>query len=95
MRSVEKRPIKVQNLKQFLFSHCHVKESLSKHTALKVDVTGAKIYCLQARLCIFQPGNFKGCGSEGVKIVVLFNPLYVWPLSSRQIIILWTERRYM
>ena len=25
-----------------------------------------KIYCLQARPCIFQPGNFKGWVSEGV-----------------------------
>ena len=38
----------------------------SKRIALKLDGTGAKIYCLQARSCIFQPGNFTGCGSEGV-----------------------------
>ena len=25
------------------------------------------MYCLQARPCIFQPGNFTGFGSEGVK----------------------------
>ena len=25
-----------------------------------------KVYCLQARPCIFQPGNFTGWGSEGV-----------------------------
>ena len=27
-----------------------------------------KIYSLKARPCVFQPGNFTGCGSEGVKI---------------------------
>ena len=26
-----------------------------------------KIYCLQARPCIFQPGNVTGWGGEGVK----------------------------
>ena len=42
--------------------------SPSKHIALKVDVLqDRKIYCLKARPCIFQPGNFTGCGSEGVK----------------------------
>ena len=30
-------------------------------------VTELKMLCLQARPCIFQPGNFTGCGSEGVK----------------------------
>ena len=28
-----------------------------------------KIYCLQACLCIFQPGNFTSWGSEGVNIL--------------------------
>ena len=27
-----------------------------------------KIHCLQARPCIFQPGNFNGWGNEGVNI---------------------------
>ena len=26
------------------------------------------MYCLQARPCIFQPGNFTGWGSEAVKM---------------------------
>ena len=29
--------------------------------------TGKYTVCLQARPCIIQPGNFTGCGSEGVK----------------------------
>ena len=50
------------------FSLWRVKGFSSKLTALKVDVIQArKMYCLQARPCIFQPGNFTGWGSEGVK----------------------------
>ena len=30
-------------------------------------VIGRKMYCLQARPCIFQPGSFTGGVSEGVK----------------------------
>ena len=30
-----------------------------------------KTYCLQACLCIFQPGNFTGLGSEGVNLLCL------------------------
>ena len=42
----------------------------SKLIALKVAVLkDRKIYCLQARPCLFQPGNFTGCGSEGVNNV--------------------------
>ena len=52
------------------FSHCRVKGVSSKLTALKVDVLqDRKIYCLQARPSIFQPGNFTGWGSEGVNIL--------------------------
>ena len=40
----------------------------SKRVALKVDaLQDRKIYCLHARPCIFQPGNFTGWGSERVK----------------------------
>ena len=43
---------------------------LSKLIALKVDVTqNWQIYCLQARPCIFQPGNVTGWGSEGVNLL--------------------------
>ena len=35
---------------------------------MKADVwKDQKMYCLQARLYIFQPGNFTGWVSEGVK----------------------------
>ena len=41
----------------------------SKRIALKVDVLkDRKIYCLQARPCIFKPGNFTDWGSQGVKM---------------------------
>ena len=52
------------------FSHWHLKRSSSKRIALKVDVIGPKIDCLQACPCIFQPGNCAGRGSEGVNVVV-------------------------
>ena len=43
----------------------------SQRMALKVDVSqDRKIYCLQARACIFQPGNFTGWSSEGVNVQV-------------------------
>jgi len=50
-----------------------VKGFSSECTALKADVLqGQKIYCLQAHqrifLFIFQPGNFTGRDSEGVKL---------------------------
>ena len=36
--------------------------------ALKVDVLqDRKIYCLQARPCIYQPGNFTGWAVKGLK----------------------------
>ena len=54
----------------FTFSH-HVNGFASKGIALTVDVLqDRKIYCLQARPCIFQPGNVTGWGSEGVKVVL-------------------------
>ena len=34
------------------------------------------MYCLLARPCIFQPGNFTGWGSEGVNPTVLFAGLH-------------------
>ena len=39
----------------------------SECIALKMDVIGQEIYCLQARACIIQPGKFTGWGSERVK----------------------------
>ena len=37
---------------------------------IKVDVSQyQKTYCLQARPCIFQPGNCTGLGSEGVNLL--------------------------
>ena len=51
----------------FLYSHWHVKGFSSKCIALKVDVLkDRKIYCSQARPCVFQSGNFTGWGFEGV-----------------------------
>ena len=42
----------------------------SKRLALNIDVLkDRKIHCLQARPCIFQPGHFRGSGSEGVRCV--------------------------
>ena len=50
------------------FWHWHVKGFRSKRITLKVEVLqDRKIYCWQARPFIFQPGNFTGRGSEGVK----------------------------
>ena len=69
--SVRKPPIKVLNFKSLRFppSHQHVKGLRSKCAVLKVDLLqGHQIYCLRARMCArFQPGNFTGLGSEGVK----------------------------
>ena len=45
-----------------------MKRFSSKHVALKVDVPqDRKIYCLQMRPYIFQPGNFPDWASDGVK----------------------------
>ena len=47
----------------------------SKSVALKADVLkDRKIYSAQARPCIFQPGNFKGWGSEVVNMVSILRP---------------------
>ena len=66
--------MKVRNLKPvslfffFFFALLHVERFSSKHVALGVDVPHArKMYCLQMRPYIFQPGNVTGWGSEGVK----------------------------
>ena len=63
----------MQNLKPVshfvLFLHCYVKGFAPKCIALKADVLlDWKIYCLQVRLCIFQPRNITGWGSEGVNL---------------------------
>ena len=61
---------KCETLEVFLFSfwYWHVKGFSSKRIALKADVLlqDRKIYCLQARPCLFQPGRFTGWGSEGI-----------------------------
>ena len=45
-----------------------MKGFLAKRVALKADMLkNRKIYCAQARPCIFEPGNVTGLGSEGVK----------------------------
>ena len=55
------------------FSQWHVKGFSSKCTSLKVAVSrDRKIYCLQARPCIIQPGNFTCWGNEGVNISLAF-----------------------
>ena len=50
-----------ETLQPFSFSHWHVKRFSLKRIALKADVLKDwKIYCAQAQLCIYQPGNFTG-----------------------------------
>ena len=57
----------------------HVQGFPSKRIALKIDVLEDRnIYCLWARPCVFQPGNFTGMGSEGVK-QNMFGPGTVMP----------------
>ena len=57
----------------------------SKRIAFKVAVLQDwKMYCLQACLCIFQPGNFTGWVSEGVNIYAIeirfcFEFELLWP----------------
>ena len=63
---------KIRNPLAFLssVSHWHVKGLLSNRISLKVDVLQDRNkYCLQARPCIFQPGNVTGRVSEGVNYV--------------------------
>ena len=61
-----KENAKFETLSIFVFfSHSHVEGLPSKRIALKVDVLqDRKKDCLQARSCIFQPGNVTGWGSE-------------------------------
>ena len=40
---------------------------MTKCITLKTDAKDWKIYCLQVRPCLIQPGNFMCWGSEGVK----------------------------
>ena len=61
------------------FSHWHVKGFSSKRAALQADVSyDPKIYCVQACLCIFQPGNFTGWGSDGVSNCNSYNENLYW-----------------
>ena len=64
---------KFETLQHFclLSSDWREKVFSSKRIVLKIDVVGPEIYCLEARPCIFQPGNFTGWGSEGVKPVFI------------------------
>ena len=57
----------------FLFCAWHVKSFSSKRAALKVDLEDRKIHCLQARQCIFLPGNFTDWDSEGVKLYYIIH----------------------
>ena len=46
-------------------------------------VIGWKMYCLQAPLCIFQPGSFTGWVSEGVKGTYMWSPVnYIWSVVA-------------
>ena len=48
----------------------------SQRIALTVDVLQDRKICyLQARPCIFQPGNFTGWGNDGVKAKLFANTL--------------------
>ena len=77
---------KFETIKPFclLLSHWYVKGSPPKRIALKVDLLqDKKIDWLQARLYTFQPGNFTGWGSEGVKLVNSGRMFWKhWPTSS-------------
>ena len=74
MMSLENDQRKARNHKplslSLFFSHTHVKGFSSKHVRNieSTCVIEQKIYCLQAHLCIFQPGYFTGWGSERVKV---------------------------
>ena len=53
-----------------------------------------EIYCLQARPCIFQPGNFTGWGSEGVNVLSCrLDMLGTVLLNRRTIFVLRTQKR--
>ena len=54
-----------------LFFYEHVKGFLSECTVLKVDLLqDRQIQFGGVYVCTFQPGNFTGLGSEGVKALV-------------------------
>ena len=59
---------KFENFKPFFLLQWHVKGFSSKRIVESRCATGPerKKNCLKARPCIFQSGNFTGCGSEGV-----------------------------
>ena len=69
----------MRNLKHLgLFVQWYVKRSWSNHIALKVDgLKDRKMYCLKARPCIRQPGNFTDWGSEEVNTCPDLIPLSV------------------
>ena len=75
MTPLENDQVKVRNLKSLspfvvFFALENERVFIKTHIALKVDVLqDRKIYCLQARPRIFQPGIFTVRGSEGVKVV--------------------------
>ena len=55
----------------------------SKDTALKVDVIGPEnMLFVGAFACIFQTGNFTGCGSEGVKQARLVSGVASLPFGA-------------
>ena len=65
----------IKNPSAFLssFLHWHVKRFLSKRIALKVDVLqDRKIYCSQARLCIFSSEILQAGAVKGLKTNVKF-----------------------
>ena len=60
---------KLEIIKTFSPSYKHVKGILSKRTMMKVDLLKGPSSILFAGVHVstFQPGNFTGWGSEGVK----------------------------
>ena len=64
----DRKSAKFETCKPFFFFALACEKIFMKMIALKVDMLqDRKIYYLRARPCIFQPGNFTGGGSEGVK----------------------------
>ena len=62
------RDLKPLSLSVLFFSLACERTFIITYITIKVDVTEGKRYCLQTRPCIFQTGNFVGCGSEGVNL---------------------------
>ena len=67
------RPTKVRNLKPwslfvFVFALACERTFITVHSIESRCYRSEKYSVLQARPCMFQPGNFTGCGSEGVKL---------------------------